>query len=475
MRYTAIALDFDGTIAHDSVVPAHVVDGLQRLKETGRKLILDTGRELPELLSVFPAIALFDRVIAENGALLYRPESGEKRELGEPPPAELVALLRARGVPISVGDSIVATVEPHETEVLRAIRELGLERPVIFNKGAVMILPPGVNKASGLAAALRELGLSPRNLVAAGDAENDHALLDMAEYSVAVANAIPTLKAVADRVTDAPRGDGILEVIADLIEHDLANAPPARERRKLVIGKDLAGAAVAMGAANASALVTGRARTGKSALVRGMLERLCTAGYQFCVVDGRGEYLDFEPAVVFGTPDHKPDTVEIFTALEKPDVQAVVCLAAVPPRDRPAFFDAFLLGLKGLREKTGRPHWLVVDEAQELVPRTELERDEAPAQNTLYVTSNPATVSQSILAQVGAVIACGSDAKQAMDKFASALHTKLPAEAPREPGEGEALAWFHRTEPAPKLVAFTPNTTRKRAIRGDVGRLLRRA
>ncbi|HEX3061302.1 MAG TPA: HAD family hydrolase, partial [Usitatibacter sp.] len=225
MRYTAIALDFDGTLAHDSVVPAHVVDGLERLKDTGRKLILDTGRELPELLSIFPALSLFDRVVAENGALLYRPESGEKKELGEPPPADLVALLRERGIPISVGDSIVATVEPHETAVLQAIRELGLERPVIFNKGAVMILPPGVNKASGLSAALRELGLSPRNLVAAGDAENDHALLDMAEYSVAVANAIPTLKAVADRVTREPRGDGILEVIADLIEHDLANAP----------------------------------------------------------------------------------------------------------------------------------------------------------------------------------------------------------------------------------------------------------
>jgi len=475
MRYTAIALDFDGTIAHDSVVPPHVVDGLERLKATGRKLILDTGRELPELLSIFPPIALFDRVVAENGALLYRPETGEKKELGEPPPPGLVALLRSRGVPVSVGDSIIATVEPHENAVLQAIRELGLERPVIFNKGAVMILPPGVNKASGLAAALRELGLSPRNLVAAGDAENDHALLDMAEYSVAVANAIPTLKAIADRVTRQPRGDGILEVIADLIEHDLAKVPAVRERRKLTIGKDLAGSVVAMPAANASALVTGRAKTGKSALVRGMLERLCAAGYQFCVVDGRGEYLDFEPAVVFGTPDHKPDTLEIFTALEKPEVQAVVCLAAVPPRDRPMFFDSFLLGLKGLREKTGRPHWLVVDEAQELLPRTELEREAAPAQNTLYVTQDPTNVSRAILAHVASVIACGSDAKQAMDKFAAALGEKAPAEAPREPAEGEALAWFHRTEPAPKLVTFAPGTTKKRALREDVGRLLRRA
>ena len=49
MRYTAVALDFDGTIAHDSAVPEHVIDGLKRLKKTGRKVLLVTGRELPVL------------------------------------------------------------------------------------------------------------------------------------------------------------------------------------------------------------------------------------------------------------------------------------------------------------------------------------------------------------------------------------------------------------------------------------------
>ena len=49
---------------------------------------------------------------------------------------------------------------------------------MIFNKGAVMILPSGVNKATGLAAALEELGLSPHNVVGVGDAENDHAFLE---------------------------------------------------------------------------------------------------------------------------------------------------------------------------------------------------------------------------------------------------------------------------------------------------------
>ena len=71
------------------------------------------------------------------------------------------------------------------------IRELGLELQVIFNKGAVMVLPAGVNKATGLAAALESLGLSPHNAVGVGDAENDHAFLALCECAVAVANALP--------------------------------------------------------------------------------------------------------------------------------------------------------------------------------------------------------------------------------------------------------------------------------------------
>ena len=49
---------------------------------------------------------------------------------------------------------IVSTRVPHESAVLEAIRQFGLDLQVIFNKGAVMILPAGHNKASGLAAAL---------------------------------------------------------------------------------------------------------------------------------------------------------------------------------------------------------------------------------------------------------------------------------------------------------------------------------
>src|SRR5262245_9458121 len=176
MRYLALCCDYDGTIAHHGRVDDATLAAFERLLESGRKLVMVTGRELDDLQKVFPRLDLFERIVAENGALLYHPAKRVERVLGEAPPAEFVEALRARGVgPISVGRSIVATWEPHENTVLQTIRELGLELQVIFNKGAVMILPSGVNKASGLKAALNELNLSLHNAVGVGDAENDHA------------------------------------------------------------------------------------------------------------------------------------------------------------------------------------------------------------------------------------------------------------------------------------------------------------
>jgi HAD superfamily hydrolase (TIGR01484 family) len=121
---------------------------------------------------------LFDRVVAKNGGLLYTPASEEERLIAPEPNSALIERLQARNVkPLSIGRSIIATWQPNEREVLDSIRDLGLELQITFNKGAVMILPPNVNKASGLKAALDDLTLSSLNVIGCGDAENDHAFL----------------------------------------------------------------------------------------------------------------------------------------------------------------------------------------------------------------------------------------------------------------------------------------------------------
>src|SRR5215216_3250936 len=187
LRYVVLAVDYDGTLATHGRVPEEVVGALHRLCDTGRKLVLVTGRTVDDVRAHFDHIDVFDRVVGENGAVLLNPGTGEERTLAEPPPREFVDALRARGVdPVGEGRVIVATHEPHETAALQVIRELGLELQVIFNKGAVMILPANVTKATGLQAALEEMELSPRNAVGIGDAENDHAFLEFCECSAAV-------------------------------------------------------------------------------------------------------------------------------------------------------------------------------------------------------------------------------------------------------------------------------------------------
>ena len=101
MRYHALACDYDGTIAHHGQVDAATVAGLERLADSGRKLVLVTGRELDDLLEVFPQVGLFARVVAENGALLYRPADQTATPLGERPPEQFAATvgwIRCRSV-----------------------------------------------------------------------------------------------------------------------------------------------------------------------------------------------------------------------------------------------------------------------------------------------------------------------------------------------------------------------------------------
>jgi HAD superfamily hydrolase (TIGR01484 family) len=228
MRYLALATDYDGTLASHGTVAAETVEALRRLAATGCRLILVTGRRIDDLVLVFPEVAIFDRVVAENGPVVYQPRSRETRVLSKPPPAAFVDELRRRGVqPLAVGQVFVATEQPNERVVLDVIAELGLDLQVILNKGAVMVLPASVTKATGLRAALEELGVSAKDVVGIGDAENDEAFLAMCGLGVAVANALDSLKAHADYITSGENGAGVRQIIDSLIAEDLLSRDPA--------------------------------------------------------------------------------------------------------------------------------------------------------------------------------------------------------------------------------------------------------
>jgi hydroxymethylpyrimidine pyrophosphatase-like HAD family hydrolase len=478
VRYLALASDYDGTLALHGKVDANTVVALESLRESGRKLILVTGRELDELLGIFPEVRLFDLVVAENGALLYNPSNGEEKLLAEKPPPEFVAELQKRGVgPISVGRCIVATWEPHETTCLKTIRDLALELEIIFNKGAVMILPTGVNKATGLIAACEQLGISPHNVVGSGDAENDHAFLSICECSVAVSNALDALKTRSDVVTEKDHGAGVTEIINEMISNDLASMEDRLTRHYIPLGTAQGGPTLSLRPYGTNIMLAGPSASGKSTVATGVMERLMELGYQLIVVDPEGDYESLEGALTLGSANHTPTIDEVMELLGSPRQNVVVNLVGLPLDDRPAFFLALMPRLQELRTRTGRPHWIAVDEAHHVLPvlwEPAALTMPVSIDRMLFITVHPAEVSPVALSAVDTVIAVGKQPDRTIAEMLEATRTPSPRLDPVVLERGEVLYYSVREGGVPTRVTAIPGkSTRRRHLKkyaeGDLG------
>ena len=449
MRYCVLAVDYDGTIASHSAVAESTIQALTSVRDSGRKLVLLTGRHLPDLKNVFLSLGLFHKVVVENGALIYDPSTREEKALCEGPNRQLEDLLTRRGVQFNAGRCILATWEPNHVPVLDAIKELGLDLQVIFNKSAVMVLPSGLNKASGLAAALSDLRMSAHNCVAVGDAENDHPFLALSVCGVAVANALPVLKECADFVTTQSNGAGVRELIDHLLADDLALLDSRLTRPALAVGIPLGSekADLRINPGRNSILVVGPSASGKSTAVSGIIEQLVEQKYQFCLVDPEGDYENFAGAISMGTPKERPDPDAVVKTLDSPTQNVAVNLLAISVGDRPAFFQVLLPRLAELRSQTGRPHWIILDEAHHMLPPSW-----SPAATTfpvefggmILITVHPDKVSPAALGSVDVVIATGDSASESIAQFAKAINIIPPAGAQAQPEPGQALVWFRK-------------------------------
>lgn len=467
MRFHVLATDYDGTIARDGRVDDTTTQALERLLATGRRLVLVTGRELPELLEIYPRLELFERVVAENGALLYRPATKESVPLIPEPPAELVAALRERNVPLSVGRGILATWQPHESTVLETIQRLGLELQLIFNKGAVMVLPSGINKASGLAAALTEMELSPHNVVGVGDAENDHAFLKLSEFSAAVANALPAVKEAVDWVASADHGAGVVQLIEQLIRDDLVAWRDRIVRHDLRLGES-DGVPIHLPAHGPMALLCGPSGSGKSTVVHRIVESLEESKYQFCLVDPEGDYESLGKTVVLGNAERAPTVDEAIPILRDPRSNLIVNLTGMPIPERPHFFLKLLPLVLQLRAHTGRPHWLILDEAHHLLPA-----DWKPSAGVLpdsldslvLVTIHPDLLSRDLLQRVDSLFVVGRQTAHTVESFCTSakIEAKLPSIA--DLSDGELLWWKPKQKDAPVRLKVDPSHFERRRHR----------
>jgi HAD superfamily hydrolase (TIGR01484 family) len=462
MRYFALAVDYDGTLAEHGCVRPDTLKALQRLRQTGRFLILVTGRELPDLMANFPEFAIFHMIVAENGALLYDPASKTETLLCQSPPEEFAATLSRNGVyTLGRGRVIVATSENYKQTVLDCIQQLGLELQIIFNKGSLMVLPSGVNKASGLKAALDKLHLSLRNTVGAGDAENDHAFLSICEVSVAVANAIPALKAECDLVTTAASGEGVAELIGILLDTDLRNVNARHGQDSILLGK-ADQMDVRMPCYGAGLLVAGSPEGGKSTLTTGVMERLIEAGYRFFAIDPEGDYQALEGALLLGDSKREPVIDDIINAIENADRSLIVNLLGIPVDRRPAFLESLYPRIQQLRSRIGRPHWVIVDEAHHLLPETRGSSKETIANglmNTMLITVEPGHLSRAVLVSVDAVVALGQRPNDTLRKFCSAAGLECPPLKPVQLERGTALFWPRKQDREPLLFSVAPCRT----------------
>ena len=478
MRYHVLAADYDGTLAHHGRIDDDTWAALRRLRESGRKAVMVTGRQLTELLPLLietggeAAPQLFSRIVAENGAVLYDPATKEIRALAPRPPDSFATALRARGLDIAVGHVIVAGWEPHQDTILNAIRDLGLELQVIFNKGAVMVLPTGINKATGLAAALAELGLSPHNAVGVGDAENDHALVVACELGCAVANALPALQDKADLILTAEHGAGVTELIDRMLEDDLATAEAGLVRHHLEIGAPVDGdnePAFAVDPYRTNLMVCGTSGSGKSTLTTSLLERLGKAGYQFAIIDPEGDYASLSEAVVLGGQQRAPGVEEVVDVLRDPSRNVVANLLGVAVEHRPEHFAQLAPALAELRARTGRPHWLVVDEAHHMLPAAWQPAGETSllrAHGTLYVTVHPGSVAPAILGTIDVLLVVGERPADTLAELCEAGHLERPAmPSPDRLPTGQVLCWRVGTPEATILRFERPKHERTRHSR----------
>ena len=454
MRYKVFVTDFDGTIANHGYVSKEMLEALGKLKATGRKLILVTGREMKDLARVFSEYKIFDFVIAENGAVIHYCDTGVEELLGPSPNAEFVKSLHEKGVmPLSVGKVIVATWEPHDKTVLDAIKESGFEYQVIFNKGAVMILPPGLNKATGLLSLLQTQHISPHNAVAVGDAENDSALLQVTEYSAAVDNALPSLKELADVTLPLANGSGVIQLIETIIGNDLSDGEENLFRHKLHLGSldDLQPFEISP--YRSGILFSGVSGSGKSTLTAALTESLKKQGYQYCLVDPEGDYLELPDVIVIGNETSTPSLEEIGTVLKNPAANVVICTLSIPLADRPAFFFKLLDLLQDLRKEYAHPHWILIDEAHHVMP-VDNEQHSIPTdfKNFVVITTTPDALLPGIIQKVGMTIMVGENPETPMKQFASVRKLTYPRTPKLE--KGEALVWDLETNKEPFAIDF---------------------
>jgi hydroxymethylpyrimidine pyrophosphatase-like HAD family hydrolase len=364
MKFSVLALDYDGTIARDGVLDPDVKDAIMEARARGIVAVLVTGRILSDLKQVSGGVDFVDAIVAENGAVLEF-HNGHSILIGQPPPQVFLDELRRRGVEFKTGQCVVEMDAGSAQKVLEAIEQLELPLVLLFNHSRLMVLPQSISKGTGLRESLQAFRLSVHNAIAIGDAENDHDLLDTCEVGVAVSWGSPTLQKIADEIL---QGEGPHAIAAYIrrVAQEMRLPRDRSGRHRIAVGTAENGDPIAIAIQGRNILVIGEPQSGKSWATGLACEQMILQGYSVCVIDPEGEYGALESlpgVVVLGGEGPLPDIPDVARALRHFDMSVVVDLSRAPYEEKVKYLDALLPMLVSLRRSTGLPHRIVVDEA----------------------------------------------------------------------------------------------------------------
>lgn len=213
-----LVFDFDGTLTLEGAeIPGVTRLALERIKKSNLATLgIISGRVLNFLKDENAKQSnLFSFLVAENGAVSFFVDSDKTQILGEDWALKAKEVFANVDFPIRFGTVMAGTSVQYLREVQEILRRSNLDAKLVLNKGSLMVLPPNVDKGTGVAATIEHFGSTSKiHLTCFGDGENDLALFAPADLGVAVSNSVDSLKKIADVVTQKPGGLGVAEYLA---------------------------------------------------------------------------------------------------------------------------------------------------------------------------------------------------------------------------------------------------------------------
>jgi hypothetical protein len=199
-----------------------------------------------------------------------------------------------------------------------------------------------------------------------------------------------------------------------------------------------------------------------------LTERMAEKDFEFCVFDPEGDYDELENAIPIGDAKKTPTEEEALKLLRQHSTNVIINTQSLNAAERPLFFTNLLPQVSLLRATSGRPHWLLIDEAHHLLPAAREDVARLFSNDGLaviFITVHPEAVSPAALKSVRVVVALGEHAGDVIAKFCGVTGVEAPKNIIR-PNNDEILVWRPGLQRDPQRVRpEQPHQSHKRHIR----------